>query len=128
MARPPVDAADCKGPMNEDGLHFARELAKTKNVTADDKLALAEFLERRNLSQGQPWPNQRAALRLSREQSNLSIDASAAAAVVGRPDAKHALSGHELVFNDELDDDPNIDDGHFLTSFWRNCDDQAHNR
>jgi len=112
-ALPWTHAADCEGPMNEDGLHFAREMAKTKHRHVDDKLALAEFLERRNLSQGHTMAERRAALRLSREQSNLSIDASAAAAVVGRPDAKHALSGHEPVFNDELDDDPNIDDGHF---------------
>lgn len=112
-ALPWTHAADCEGPMNEDGLHFAREMAKTKHRHVDDKLALAEFLERRNLSQGHTMAERRAALRLSREQSNLSIDASAAAAVADLPGAKNALSGEEPVFSDELDDDPYIDDGHF---------------
>ena len=99
--------------MNEDGLHFARELAKSKHRHFDDKLALAEFLERRNLSQGHTMAERRAALRLSREQSNLSIDAIAAVAVTDLPGARPALSGEEPVFADELDDDPDIDDGHF---------------
>lgn len=112
-ALPWTHAADCKGPMNEDGLHFARELAKSNHRHFDDKLALAEFLERRNLSQGHTMAERRAALRLSREQSNLSIDAIAAVAVTDLPGARPALSGEEPVFADELDDDPDIDDGHF---------------
>lgn len=109
-----TEAAMCDGPMNEDGLHFARELAKSKHRYVDDKLALAEFLERRHLSQGHTMAERRAALRLSREQASLSLDARAAALTVSDlPTAQHVLHGEEIEFTDELDDDPHIDDGHF---------------
>lgn len=109
-----TEAAMCDGPMNEDGLHFARELAKSKYRYVDDKLALAELLERRHLSQGHTMAERRAALRLSREQASLSLDAKAAALTVSDlPTAQHVIHGEETEFADELDEDPHIDDGHF---------------
>jgi hypothetical protein len=120
-ALPWTEAAVCDGPMNEDGLHFARELATKKHRYFDDKLALAELLERRHLSQGHTMAERRAALRLSREQSSLSIDTKAGVAVAELPTAQRVISrgrhpGAEddiFGFTDDLDDDPRVDDGHF---------------
>ena len=108
-----TEAAMCEGPMNEDGLHFARDLVRAKHHYFDDKLALAEMLERRHLSQGHTMAERRAALQLSREQSTLSIDAKTAVTVAGLPTAQRLLHGDDPEFEDELDDDPLIDDGHF---------------
>ena len=108
-----TEAAMCDGPMNEDGLHFARDLVRAKHHYFDDKLALAELLERRLLSQGHTMAERRAALRLSREQSTLSIDAKTAVTVAELPTAQRLLHGDPPGFEDELDDDPLIDDGHF---------------
>ena len=64
----------------------------------------------------------RAALRLSREQSSLSIDTKAGVAVAELLTAQWVISrgrhpGAEeddnFGFTDDLDDDPRVDDGHF---------------
>jgi hypothetical protein len=111
------------GPMNEDGLQFARSLVRRKHRYFDDKLALAELLERRNLSQGHTMAERRAALRLCREQSTLGIDATAPTAVADLSSVKKVFGaqgpglddegGVPTDFTDDLDDDPHIDDGHF---------------
>lgn len=108
-----TEAAMCDGAMNEDGLHFARDVVRKKHHYFDDKLALAELLERRHLSQGHTMAERRAALRLSREQSTLSIDAKTAISVVELRTAQSLLHDEAPGFEDELDDDPVIDDGHF---------------
>lgn len=108
-----TEAASCDGAMNEDGLHFARKLVRKKHHYFDDKLALAELLQRRHLSQGHSMAERIAAIRLSREQATLSIDAKAAVSVAELPTAQRLLDGDVPGFEDELDDDPLIDDGHF---------------
>jgi transposase InsO family protein len=116
------DHADlCDGPMSEDGLIFALDLAKAKHRYFDHKLALSEFFERRNLSQGHTMAERRAALRLSRQQSGLPVDVKQAVGVAGLPTAQRILDTSTATvieaddpgFADELDDDPRIDDGHF---------------
>lgn len=107
------EAASCDGAMNEDGLHFARDVVRKKHHYFDDKLALAELLERRQLSQGHTMAERLAAIRLSRQQSTLSIDAKTAVSVAELPTALRLLHGEEPGIEDELDDDPHIDDGHF---------------
>jgi transposase InsO family protein len=115
-----TEAAVCQGPMNEDGLHFARNLAKQTHRYFDDKVALAELLERRHLSQGHTMAERSAALRLSRQQSTLGLDVQAAVS------APELLTAQGLValsatsdetdgagFADDLDDDLALDDGHF---------------
>jgi transposase InsO family protein len=114
-------AALCNGPMNEDGLLFARELVKAKHRYFDDKLALSEFLERRNLSQGHSMAERRAALRLSRQQSGLTLDVKQAARVPELPSAQRIfdtstateIEADDPGFADELDEDFSVDDGHF---------------
>ncbi|ORV86760.1 MULTISPECIES: Mu transposase C-terminal domain-containing protein [Mycobacteriaceae] len=80
-------------PMNEDGLQFARRLAKARHPAFDDQLALAELLERRNLTQGRSPAERRAALRVCREQSSLEIDLAAAVNVSALPTAQRILAG-----------------------------------
>ena len=107
--------------MNDDGLIFARGLAKAKYRSSDNKLALSEFFERRNLSQGHTMAERRAALRLSRQQSGLAVDVKQAVGVAELPTAQrifgttNAREGEADAsgFVDELDDDPRFDDGHF---------------
>ncbi len=102
-------------PMNEDGLEFARRLAQARHPVFDDKLALAELLERRNLSQGRSPAERRAALRLCREQSSLEIDLAAAISVSALPTAQRVLAGVDPAqaaaeeaasIGDDLDDAP----------------------
>jgi transposase InsO family protein len=117
-----TEAAVCDGPMNEDGLHFARDLARKMHRHFDDKLALAELLERRHLSQGVTRAELRAALRLSRQQSTLGVDVQTAVNALELPTAKRVLAAtsasesadrDEAGFVDDLDDDLVVDDGHF---------------
>jgi hypothetical protein len=116
-----TEAEACEAPMNEDGLTFARKLAKAKYRHFDDKLALAELLERRKLSQGHTMAERRAALRLSRQQSTLGLDVQAAANVTELPTATRVLNAPESpenidddhAFVDDLDEDFPVDDGHF---------------
>ncbi|MGW4371941.1 Mu transposase C-terminal domain-containing protein [Nocardia takedensis] len=54
-------------PFSEDALAFARRLAAAKYTYPDDRLALADLLERWNLGLGSSVVERRMALRLSRE-------------------------------------------------------------
>lgn len=110
-----TEASEWEGPMNEDGLAFARKLAKAKYRHFDDRIALAELLERRKLSQSYTMAERRAALRLSREQSSLGIDLAAAVQVSELPtarkvrhgvDAAEAAADEAAAFVDDLDDIP----------------------
>ena len=115
-----TEADACDGPMNEDGLTFARKLAKSKYRHFDDKLALAELLDRRKLSQGHTMAERRAALRLSRQQSTLGLDIQTAASVPdlptpggvrNTPDSPDGIDD-DHAFVDVLDEDVPVDDDH----------------
>jgi transposase InsO family protein len=110
-----TEAALLRGPMTEDGLAFARQLAKKKYRYFDNKLALAELLQRRNLSQGRTPAERIAALRVSRAQSSLEIDLAAAVEVSQLPTAVEAMEDAAAAdaaaeqagsFEDHLDDAP----------------------
>jgi transposase InsO family protein len=58
-------------PLSEDALRFARKLAATKYTYPDDRLAVADLLERWNLGLGATLAERRMALRLSREAALL---------------------------------------------------------
>lgn len=58
-------------PLSEDALRFARHLAAAKYTYPDDKIAVADLLERWNLGLGATRSERRMALRLSREQAAL---------------------------------------------------------
>ena len=81
-------------PLSEDALVFARKLAAEKYRYPDDRLAVADLLERWNLGLGTTLAERRMALRLSREQAALDlprIDEPGAAAL---PSVRRAL-GHD---------------------------------
>jgi hypothetical protein len=58
-------------PFSEDALRFARKLAASKYTYPDDRLAVADLLERWHLGLGSSMAERRMALRLSREASLL---------------------------------------------------------
>lgn len=58
-------------PLSEDALAFARQLAASKYTYPDDRLAVADLLERWNLGLGSSVAERRIALRLSREATLL---------------------------------------------------------
>jgi len=64
-------AASMDMPLSEDALAFARKLAASKYTYPDDRLAVADLLERWNLGLGSSVSERRMALRLSREASLL---------------------------------------------------------
>jgi hypothetical protein len=64
-------AASMDMPLSEDALQFARKLAASKYTYPDDRLAVADLLERWNLGLGSSVTERRMALRLSREASLL---------------------------------------------------------
>ncbi|OCB14534.1 transposase [Mycolicibacterium porcinum] len=124
-----TEAEVCDGPMSEDGLEYARDLARKKHRYFDDKLALAELLERHHLSQARTPAERRIALRLSREQSTLSQDARNAGVVnqsemISTSFEAHGDSKDESGVDnnagmiDELDDDQSPDDEHFYDDVW----------
>ncbi len=60
-------------PLSEDALRFARKLAAAKYTYPDDKIAVADLLERWHVGLGQTLPERRMALRLSREQAAIDL-------------------------------------------------------
>ncbi len=117
-----TEASEWEGPMNEDGLRFARKLAAAKHRHVDDKLALAELRGRRKLGEGYSNAERRAALRLSREQSTLSADLATgvhvselptARKIFGEPDPVDATAEDAAAFDDDLDDIPTAADSGF---------------
>lgn len=62
-------AASMDMPMSEDALQFARKQAAAKYTYPDDRLAVADVLERWNLGLGSTLAERRMALRLSREDT-----------------------------------------------------------
>jgi hypothetical protein len=66
-------AASMDMPLSEDALQFARKLAASKYTYPDDRLAVADLLERWNLGLGSSVTERRMALRLSREAALLDV-------------------------------------------------------
>lgn len=60
-------------PLSEDALAFARKLAANKYTYPDDRLAVADLLERWNLGLGTTLAERRMALRLSREAVSIQL-------------------------------------------------------
>jgi hypothetical protein len=84
-------AASADMPLSEDALRFARKLAAVKYTYPDDRLAMADLLERWNLGLGLTLSERRMALRLSREAG--LIDApSTEPAVVSLPSVARVLA------------------------------------
>lgn len=73
-------AASMDMPLSEDALQFARKLAASEYTYPDDRLAVADLLERWNLGLGSSVTERRIALRLSREWSAKSTASNATSA------------------------------------------------
>jgi len=78
-------------PFSEDALVFARRLAKEKYTYPDDRIAVADLLERWSLGLGSSMQERRVALRLSREPADLEVTAAAPSAEVGDDDSDDEL-------------------------------------
>lgn len=80
-------------PLSEDALAFARKLAAAKYRYPDDRLAVADLLERWNLGLGTSIAERRMALRLSREQAGIELPETEGATdpVVSLPSVRKAL-------------------------------------
>jgi transposase InsO family protein len=81
-------------PLSEDALAFARRLAASKYRYPDDRLAMADLLERWNLGLGTTLAERRMALRMSRQQAPFGLPA-AEDPVASLPSVRHALGAVE---------------------------------
>ncbi|MEU7148188.1 helix-turn-helix domain-containing protein [Streptomyces sp. NPDC045456] len=81
-------------PLSEDALAFARKLAAAKYRFPDDRLAVADLLERWNLGLGTTLAERRMALRLSREQAAIELPESDES-VISLPSVRKALGDKE---------------------------------
>ncbi|MBV7249773.1 DDE-type integrase/transposase/recombinase [Streptomyces sp. S-2] len=88
-------APSAEMPLSEDALTFARQLAASKYRFPDDRLAVADLLERWNLGLGTTIAERRMALRLSREQAAIELPTSEEETVVSLPSVRKALGQDE---------------------------------
>ncbi|MDX3571567.1 transposase [Streptomyces sp. ID05-47C] len=106
-------------PLSEDALVFARKLAAAKYRYPDNRLAVADLLERWNLGLGTTLAERRMALRLSREQTALDLPRTGEPKPAALPSVRRALgddartagatvpgSAVEVGDDDEADVDP----------------------
>lgn len=84
-------APSAEMPLSEDALAFARKLAAAKYRYPDDRLAVADLLERWNLGLGSTLAERRMVLRLSREQAALDLPTTGQSAAVTLPSVRRAL-------------------------------------
>jgi transposase InsO family protein len=103
-------------PLSDEALQFARKLAVARYRYPDDRLAVADLLQRWNLGLGTTLAERRMALRLSREQTTLDLSAESDA-VMSLPSVRRVLdvpaepagpAAEDAV--EEWGDDDNVDD------------------
>jgi transposase InsO family protein len=80
-------------PLSVEALQFARRLAAAKYRYPDDRLAVADLLERWNLGLGTTLAERRMALRISREQAGFELPAIEDAAA-SLPSVQRVLNAH----------------------------------
>lgn len=88
-------APSAEMPLSEDALTFARQLAASKYRFPDDRLAVADLLQRWNLGLGTTIAERRMALRLSREQAAIELPEEEAETVVSLPSVRKAIGQDE---------------------------------
>jgi hypothetical protein len=121
-------------PMNEDGVTYARRLAKAGGTSTEPDAALEAMLEQWNLGLGRTAAERRIALRLSRERATLTGElttadesddkafiaaqraALSAGAIPGPRLATHADTDDDLDAYD-VDDDDVDDDEYYADAF-----------
>lgn len=100
-------------PLSEDALQFARKLAASKYTYPDDRLAVADLLERWNLGLGSTLSERRMALRLSRQDAVLD-QADTQDQVSSLPSVARALATADPPATDDMDrpvDEPDPETG-----------------
>ncbi|MDQ1046988.1 hypothetical protein [Streptomyces sp. V4I2] len=112
-------ALSARMPLSEDALAFARKLAAAKYPYPDDRLAVADLLERWNLGLGTTLAEPRMALRLSREQAAIDLPDTEQEAVVsllsvrkslGQDDGPAEAEAREPVTETGDDDEADLED------------------
>ncbi|MEV0774636.1 helix-turn-helix domain-containing protein [Streptomyces sp. NPDC050433] len=88
-------APSARMPLSEDALKFARQLAAEKYRYPDDRLAVADLLERWNLGLGTTLVERRMVLRLSREQAGIELPQTEEEVIVSLPSVRKALGQAE---------------------------------
>ena len=78
-------------PLSEDALAFARKLAASRYRYPDDRIAIADLLERWKIGLATTPAERRIVLRMSREQKALDIPDDTS--VTSLPSAQKALEG-----------------------------------
>jgi hypothetical protein len=84
-------AASLEMPLSEDALAFARKLAASRYRYPDDRIAVADLLERWKIGLATTPAERRTVLRLSREQKALDIPDDTS--VTSLPSVQKALEG-----------------------------------
>jgi transposase InsO family protein len=98
-------------PLSEDALQFARKLAASKYTYPDDRLAVADLLERWNLGLGSTMAERRMALRLSRE-AVLVDETEAPNEIATLPSVARVLATtHASSEEDTIVEEPDPEDG-----------------
>lgn len=109
-------------PLSEDALAFARRLAKAKYTYPDDRIAVADLLERWNLGLGSSLTERRMALRMAREDAALDLEPPGPSEVAGptsamrhdaRPSVDAAQDGIDIGDDDDADEPDVPGDGDF---------------
>lgn len=90
-------------PLSEDALAFARKLAASKYRYPDDRIAIADLLERWKIGLATTPAERRIVLRLSREQKDLEIPDDTS--VTSLPSVQKALEGIRLPADDGAAED-----------------------
>ncbi|MEU7835721.1 MULTISPECIES: hypothetical protein [unclassified Nonomuraea] len=92
-------------PLSEEAPQFARKLAAAKYTYPDDRLAVADLLERWKIGLGTSVAERRMALRISREQAAIELPATAADAISRLPSVRHALEKSVPAVDSPVDDE-----------------------
>jgi hypothetical protein len=101
-------ASSLEMPLSEDALAFARKLAASKYRYADDRIAVADLLERWKVGLATTPAERRIVLRLSREQR--AIDIPDDASVTSLPSVQKALEGMRPPADDGVSEDAGAQD------------------
>lgn len=78
-------------PLSDEALRFARQLAAAKYTFPDDKIAVADLLERWKIGLGTSVAERRLALRISREQAAIDLPIVEQSPVEQLPSVRHVL-------------------------------------
>lgn len=96
-------------PLSEEALRFARKLAAAKYTYLDDKIAVADLLERWRIGLGTSVAERRLALRISRDQAAIDLPTAGQDAVEQLPSVRHVLEAAAAVA--EVDEERAADGG-----------------